>query len=469
MKKDFDKENAQSKTTYKDIPDYQSCDEKTRAAYDEIIDAHDIYDTEQMSSYGDSLLDKQREVTDRILTAMTNEENGVFREPMRECLDDLKNLNLEQMLEHVDRVVQGGAKFAKNNKGSTVLALAGVVTGQFWLTLASGGYAAGKEYLKKHGVALEETMQQRRLVRKDDSNSVEAVSERLQKAVTTAKGHIRKLEFADKQTPKLLERINEMAMANRDVYNGATLLIGAGHEMVRRIREEALPAAREECAQNHSLDAQMKVDLLTENLEILDHKIQILEQSRTSAVLSTQNLADMKSAIVQNRHSLQSLLTSEVSQWSRTVAIAGLALDTFRTTNTVEDFRNYIDSVQDDSIRAAQYAIAAAAKGQIGNPERLEKIIEQTITFREGLKTRHDALDKMAALRDGQRKRLLEETTKLVAAQAEYAEKEMNRRLEGPQDAQQKALPDLEADSGTGQGDKPAPVAKKDDLNKPKI
>lgn len=441
MQEEFGKSSG-GHGAFNDIPDYQTCDDETRSALDEIIDSIDVLDSEQMATYGDEVLEELKDVTDKIITAMMQEEHGVFREPMQECIDDLQSVNLETLKDQIGNVVQSGARMARKNKGATALAVTGLATGQFWLTLASGGYAASKEYLKKHGIEVSESLRQKKLIRSDQSDSIEAIEERLRGAITKSKEHIRKLEFANKQVPKVVERINKLAFANRDVYFGTTLFLGAGYEIARRIKDEYLPQAQQEFEQNSSFDGQMKIDQLTESSEVLDHKLQILEQARNESILSTQNLGEMKHAINQNRHSLKSLLTTEVPQWNRTLAVAGMALDTYRTTSVTEAFRNHLDRLTDDSVKASQHAMDAASKGQIGNPERLEKAIQRTIEFKQNLETRHQALENMSEKMAEKRQKLIDETNDLMKSQAEHAEREMNRKLEGPKSARMAALPD---------------------------
>lgn len=440
MTQDFDSNNAgDGSTMYNDIPDYTTCDDKTRAVLDEIIETVDPYNPEDMGAFGDETLANLQDVTDRIITAMMNEEHGAFREPMKECVDDLKDVDLETLQEQVGRVMSATANTVKDNKGATALAVTGLLTGQFWLTLASGGTAAGKQYLKKHGVEVKESIQERKLVRTDQSNSMEAIEDRLRSALMKSNEHIRKLQFAQKKAPELVSRINEMARANRDAYYGTTLYIGAGREIARRIGEELLPQARSEFEQTRSFDAQTKIDTLAESTDALDHKLQILEQARTESVLSTQNLADMKTAINDNRHSLQSLLTSEVPQWKRTLATAGMAVETYRTTSVTEAFRDHLERVTDDSVRAAKHAMDAAEKGRIGDPERVQRVIERTIAFRAALETRHEALEQMSEVVNERRQQLIEETNKTLVAQARHTERELQRQLEGPKAAGQAA------------------------------
>lgn len=446
MSEEFESSAGASSVPYNDIPDYATCDETTRARLDEIIDPVDPYNSEDMNSFGDDVLADLQEVTDKIISAMANEEHGVFREPIQECLDDLRDVDLETLQDHISRAVGSTVSTVKNNKGATALAVTGLLTGQFWLTVGSGGFAAGKEYLKKHGVQVRESMQSKKLVRRDGSMSMEAIDERIRDALVKTKDNINKLQFADRQVPKLVSRINDMAHANRDVYYGTTLYLGAGREIARRIHEKLLPEARETFSTSKSFDDQCAIDNLTESAEVLDHKLQILEQARTESVLSTQNLKDMKDAINKNRHSLKSLLTSEVPTMNRTLAVAGMALDTYRTTSVTDAFRNHLDRLTEDSVQASKHAVEAADRGQIGNPERLERVIKRTIAFRNSLENRQEAIEQMSDKIHERRKILEQETSSLMIAQARNAEREMNRRLEGSQGAGQNALPNAAAE-----------------------
>lgn len=283
-------------------------------------------------------------------------------------------------------------------------------------------------------------------MRRDGSMSMEAIDERIRDALVKTKDNINKLQFADRQVPKLVSRINDMAHANRDVYYGTTLYLGAGREIARRIHEKLLPEARETFSTSKSFDDQCAIDNLTESAEVLDHKLQILEQARTESVLSTQNLKDMKDAINKNRHSLKSLLTSEVPTMNRTLAVAGMALDTYRTTSVTDAFRNHLDRLTEDSVQASKHAVEAADRGQIGNPERLERVIKRTIAFRNSLENRQEAIEQMSDKIHERRKILEQETSSLMIAQARNAEREMNRRLEGSQGAGQNALPNAAAE-----------------------
>lgn len=383
----------------KDIPDYRTTDDDTRGMLDAIIEGVGEMTEAKARTFGNEVLGTVQATSDKIVNAMQSEENGVFREPLQNCMDDMKSLNLEDLQSTITGYISKGANAVSKNKGKAALTAVGALTVPFATAAAWAAYKVGGKYIP----------------RKEQPISIEDVSERIKKGVVKSESHVKALQMAQTHVPVLLSRIDALGSANRDAFISTSYHIAAGREIALRMRENELAQAQERLDTEQSFEAEQDCNDIKDIVEALEYQLTILELARNESVTSSLSLREMKDAIKQNERSIRSLLTTEVPNWRRTLATAGMALDTFETTKVASMFRNHLEQTQDDTGRAALEAMRASDAGRVDNPERLERAIQRTIEFRKSIEERAQA---QIAMEDTIAKRLAmlkEETTALLS------------------------------------------------------
>lgn len=361
-------QNNTSKDSYlHEIPLYEKLEGDDKKHIDQVIADNPVTNPDEASIFGDHVMDATRDVSQQIIQAMQSEENGAMREPLQACVDDMRGIDLENLQDKVGTIVNKGANYARKNPKTTAVIAGGLVTGQFWLSALAGGSTGIKNYVQQ---------------KKNERAGIvdmDQVEDQIKSAIATTSKHMQNLEFAERKVPVLMDRINALGKTNGDTFHALTEYICAGREILKRLKENDLAEATAESENNSNFDTSKRLGEVNETIEVMDHKLVVMEQMRQDSVLETMHLAEMGSAIRKNQLSVRSLLTSEVPAMQRTIAVAGLALDTHSTTRLTEEFRDHIDRTKDSAAIASQQASEAARLGRADSPERLQIAIDRTV------------------------------------------------------------------------------------------
>ncbi|AEP09166.1 coiled-coil domain-containing protein [Micavibrio aeruginosavorus] len=301
---------------YKDIPDYRTADEETRALMDAMIDGVDWRDLNTIIGFGkeakDGVLQVSRKINERVMA-----DNSFIAE-MRECADAVSGLDMGALTQRLDDLAKGGFDIVKNNKAEvgTGLALAMFVNPIVGLLAGLGmkGARVGKEkYDQVKGKVRGEM---------DHAKEAEAARDDLRKAILTTRALVEKLETAKEKIPSYINEVNAMGGARTKAYGALTLAIGAGQELQRRFYEEILPAEQENGA--ISLEELQQLQMAG---DVMARTVEGLLGSRANSLQNIVTLSESLKMYTQMYVKIEEHLTSSVGEWEGQIAHGNLMVD----------------------------------------------------------------------------------------------------------------------------------------------
>jgi len=407
----IDMTGQDNKSPLQHIPVYSKVSKAEQADLDTRIATLETQDPDSATFFGKDSMAAGSEVTQKIYDLMSNEENGVFRKVQEQMLDTIKGMDLELLQEGLDGFMREGGKVVKHNKGTMALTMGAMLMGQFWVAAATGGVGAAKEYVRRKREVT--TLQ----------NSPEVIEERIRECVHGLSAQFRECEKAAQHAPRIMERMNAMAHANRDIFVQVIKDVAAGREKLRRVEEEEIPALEQKATEEPSFENSEALENARKFHCNLERKLKLLEVSMAGSIEGTATLALAKKATEGALTEINSIMVHESQQLQRAVVTAGLSLDTYRTTRVVNAFRDKVGQLQDDTVKITLLARNAAEDGRFDNPERLKKIVQQTQDFRVLLEKNNGRVQELEEKSKIQRDKMVEETGKLI--------KEMSRLTNG--------------------------------------
>jgi uncharacterized protein YaaN involved in tellurite resistance len=303
---------------YKDIPDYQTADEQTRAEMDALIATVDPFDVNTIMAFGKEANDEVLAVSRRINERVSTDES--FMSDMRAFGEEVSNLELSSLSDKVQDFVQKGFKVAKNNLPEAAAAGVG------FLTL--GPIAAGLAFLGMKGARLGNDQVQK--AKKKLSGEVdyeakaESIRDDLRKSVLSIKSIVGKLESANEKIPGFIEEINAMGQARTRAFSKLSLAVGAGNEIIRRFETDILPAF-----QNNGEVNMAEVEQIQTAYSAITRRVEGLVGARAVSLQNVAMLESSKRMYVNMQMKINEHLTTSVPEWEGQIAQGNLIVDQF--------------------------------------------------------------------------------------------------------------------------------------------
>ena len=245
---------------------------------------------------------------------------------------------------------------------------------------------------------------------------MDTIREHIKTAYSTTSERLNDLQIAEQKVPIIMEHIAMLAKENEQTYIGLTDHICAGREILRELKEVKLPEAKQEAAASGDFESVQRTSLLQQTEETLDYQLAILEQARQGTVISTSQLMDMDKAIRTNCMAVRSILNTEIPALQRDISTAGLALDTYDTTNLTKEFREFTERTKDAAVVAVNAASEAARLGRMDSPEHLQRAIDRLQAIETQLSNQATLNGEMETQREQKRIQLESLTAEVLTA-----------------------------------------------------
>ena len=137
------------------VPQYANLSDKDKPRINAIIQAHRMENPNDAFEFGSKIMSQNQSVSTKIVQAMQADEHSVMSEPLRAGVEALQEMDLQGLQQSVSHIIEKGSalgksgmRYAQKNPKTSAVIAAGVLSGQFWLSAAAGGFTGVRQYIK---------------------------------------------------------------------------------------------------------------------------------------------------------------------------------------------------------------------------------------------------------------------------------------------------------------------------------
>lgn len=367
-------DNKQKNT---EVPVYATADRDTRRKMDVIIKAFDMADVEAVMGFGSTIIEGQSAVYDRACAESEKYARSISGLGSLGSAAAAENLG-DMAREAGDAAKQAGGKavdFAKKNKVLTAGALVLVPVAGFMslgALAAKGGYDfvanrfSSKEKGKRAAAELDSTV-------KDTATL------------------IKKLDQLALILPKAVKVVGDITRARVESYRDLLIYQGAGDEILRRHREEIIPALQGQIEKEGNvmkrLELEDRLAVLNENTDEFDMQLTELAKAQGINKASAVLCASMRQQFATSARNVKMLRTSARNEWKAQGAQAGVQRLLHTTTEVTVEAAAHTGELSKQVLELSRISAEQAADvrrtGTISAEQVLENAEKAAQIFRE--------------------------------------------------------------------------------------
>jgi|GEM_PF-2875439 len=374
-----------------DIPDYATATGEVLAQMDARIASIDFVtpQMEQALSFGQSSLAVWSTLSEELNVKM-RAESGAFGQ-MKDAVTALQAIDTESMVDHAEMLLNKGAQVVKQGGKFIMAHKAGFVTGGVALATGFGAplallMGAGTGLVVKTAEAVKSCGLKGLFGKKANGGDLHQLTDAekdqlvidietsAHEGVLNIKKARRELANAAAKIPAELRDIEQMARANAQVFSDTALDIGAGREILRRVRDEVIPAIENDDTLG-PLEVQMRTREWNEWAAIFDKTLLHLEICRNEALNDTATvLTDMRDTLLQTKETIESNLGRQVASQDKSLTLALKAVRIYKQSSLVAQFDKSVEQAQKNALIMTELAQQAAEAARFDSPEKLNAL-----------------------------------------------------------------------------------------------